>query len=388
MTPAEASRRALAAAFDQVAEAIFVTDAEGRIVFANEAFERVTGFPAAEAVGCTPRLLRSGRHDDAFYRNLWGTILAGEVWRGSVVNRRRDGSLYEAEASITPLRDSRGEVHQFVAVQRDVTALRQAQRLEALGLVVASMAHELNNPLSTLIMNLPLLEELWTDALPLLDAALAEDPEARLARLPWPVARESIPNLLAGVRRSAERLRSIAAGLKNFARPSEDRAPRRFLLDQPLRGALELTEPHARETGVRVEVHVDPELPELSGHPDRIEQVLVNLLLNAISFASAEEGRVEVRAASLGGGDWLDLRVLDNGPGVAPDLRHRLFEPFFTTRAGRGGTGLGLAISRRIAREHGGDLSLCAAPGGACFQLILPAADLEVEACERPGPVC
>ncbi len=121
---AQAERARLATAIDQAAEAIVVTDPDGRIVYANPAFERVTGYPRAELLGQNPRVLKSGAHDSAFYARLWSTLLAGETWRGTLTNRRKDGTLFEEEAAISPVRDSAGRITAYVAVKRDLTAER------------------------------------------------------------------------------------------------------------------------------------------------------------------------------------------------------------------------------------------------------------------------
>jgi diguanylate cyclase (GGDEF)-like protein/PAS domain S-box-containing protein len=119
----------LARALATAADPIFITDESGRIVWVNAAFSERSGFSAQEAVGHTPSFLKSGSHDTAFYRELWQTILAGRVWRGEVVERRKDGSLYTAEEVITPLRDDKGTVTHFVAIHHDVTLRkREAER--------------------------------------------------------------------------------------------------------------------------------------------------------------------------------------------------------------------------------------------------------------------
>ena len=120
----------LAKALATAADPIFITDHTGRIVWVNEAFSERSGFSPQEAVGQTPSFLKSGRHDASFYRELWQTILAGRVWRGEVVERRKDGSLYTADEVITPLRDDKGTVTHFVAIQRDITLRRQEAERE------------------------------------------------------------------------------------------------------------------------------------------------------------------------------------------------------------------------------------------------------------------
>ena len=145
-------------AVDQSAEAIVITDREGTILYVNPAFERISGYSREEAVGKIPRILRSGNQDKSLYREVWGALERGEVWTGHLNNRRKDGSLYEEDATISPVRDSSGNIVSFVGVMRDVTQLlalekqvRTAQKMEAVGTLAGGIAHDFNNALTGIV---------------------------------------------------------------------------------------------------------------------------------------------------------------------------------------------------------------------------------------------
>ena len=155
---AEAELRLLREAIEQAGEAIVITDPEANIRYANPAFETVTGYSREEIVGKSTRLLNSGQQSPEFYRDLWDTLLSGQTWQGSLVNRRKDGSLYSEEESISPVFDDQGRIVNYVAVKRDVSArlhledqLIQARKMESVGRLAGGIAHDFNNMLGIVL---------------------------------------------------------------------------------------------------------------------------------------------------------------------------------------------------------------------------------------------
>ena len=291
-TRAEEARRRLAAAVDQAAEAVMVTDAAGAIEYVNPAFERITGYTRDEAIGRNPRLLKSGRHDERFYRELWATITAGQPWKGHLVDRRKDGTFYEEEATISPVRDEHGVISNFVAVARDVThevALQQqldhAQRIEAIGRLAGGIAHDFNNLLQAILSQLAVLE------LRLRGTAGAQKPLDEVSQL---------------VRRGAALTRQL---LLFARRGTASREP--LDLNQVVEGAATLLRRVVRENvAVVTELSGEP-LLVLADH-GQLDQVLMNLAVNA-SDAMPEGGRLTLRTA--GDASRVRLSVTDTGAG-------------------------------------------------------------------------
>jgi PAS domain S-box-containing protein len=363
---AEEAHARLATVVEQATEIIVITDTNGTILYVNPSFERITGYTRAEAIGQNPRLLKSGRHDPEFYSRMWQTLKRGEVWRGHFINRRKDGTFYEEEATISPVREAAGEVTSYVGVKRDVTRevqleadLRQAQKMEAIGQLAGGVAHDFNNILSSLLMQTDLIG--MTDPLP------AE-------------VREGLQQIAADTRRAADLTRQLLLFSRRQVMQS-----RLLDVNEVVLNLARMLQRIIRED-VRLQLHLHPAPLTTFADTGMLEQVLMNLAVNARdampkggqllietapATVDANDARLHPDAAP---GRYVCLSVTDTGSGIPPEILPRIFEPFFTTKEPGKGTGLGLATVFGIVKQHQGWLKLENRPGqGATFRVYLPA---------------
>lgn len=343
------------AALRAAANGIVIADRDGTILWVNPAFTALTGYPAAEALGHTPRILKSGKQDASFYEELWRTILAGQVWRGETINRRKDGSLYTEEQTITPILGEDGRVTRFVAVKQDVTErkqlqeeLIQAEKLGALGELSAGIAHELNNPLAVMMGHAQLL---------------------RMGELD--------PKVASRVERIVDAAQRATRIVKNFLTAARRHPPEKVAvsINQVITDTLELVAYQLRVGNIEAETSLSSEVPSIAGDPHQLRQMMLNLVNNATQAMVGARGRGRLRVRTDRSGDGRSIRILvaDDGPGIAPEHQTRIFEPFFTTKPLGEGTGLGLAVVEAIVKDHGGSIGVESVPGeGATFIVDLP----------------
>jgi PAS domain S-box-containing protein len=360
----EEARALLAAATQQLTELVMITDTSRLIVYVNPAWERVTGYRAAEALGRTPGLLKSGKQDADFYARLDKALEQGSGWEGRVVNRRKDGSQYIQEGTITPIRDETGAVANYVSVSRDVTReverelrQRQSQKLEAIGTLAGGIAHDFNNILAAIIG--------FSD---LLETGLSPD--------------DPLQEHVRQIVNAGTRARDLVAKILTFSRQSirEARPVRMDVLVRDAIGLLRATLPAT----IAIRQEIGPDIPVLRADPTEVHQMVMNLCTNAAQAIGERAGTVTVslRAAARdepsrpgAGQPVVELAVADDGVGMTEEVMARIFEPFFTTKEAGKGTGIGLAVVHGIVGQMGGEIKVQSAPGkGTVMRVILPVA--------------
>ncbi|HDZ24640.1 MAG TPA: PAS domain-containing sensor histidine kinase, partial [Desulfobacteraceae bacterium] len=377
---AEAERIRLATALEQTGESVMITDTATNIQYVNPAFEKISGYSREEVMGKNPRLLQSGKHDQAFYQELWEALSAGRIWKGIFVNKKKDGELYKENATISPITNKHGKTISYVAVKRDVTReikleeqLRQAQKMESIGVLAGGVAHDFNNLLTTIMGNADLA---------LMD--LKEDTSAQR-------------NVLE-IQKAAQRAASLTRQLLTFSRKQVIQ-PTVLNLNHVVSGLEKMLR---RLIGEDIDflTAYEPEPWHVFVDPGQMEQVIMNLVVNArdampkggkltIETANVQldSGYLEDHGVENTPGSYVMLAVTDTGVGIDSDIRPHIFDPFFTTKERGRGTGLGLATVYGIVKQNKGYLWVYSELGeGTTFKVYLPRSVKEEELVDEKMP--
>jgi PAS domain S-box-containing protein len=360
----EEDQRRLAAAVDQVKEAVLILHRFGTIEYGNAALEEMTGYGREELLGQSVRMLWEKEQEAHFDQHIRDVARLGEVWRGRIVNRRKDGSLFVAAATVSPVRDGEDAVTHVAVVQRDIThevemesRMRQAQKMEAIGTLAGGIAHDFNNILGGIIG--------FTDM-----ALLQCDPSSDLY------------SHLKHIRKGGKRAADLVQQILTFSRQSS--AEKEPVLVAPLVvESLKLMRATLPAT-----IEIRQEL--LAGDarvlavPVQIQQIVMNLCANAFDAMREQGGRLTVRLEELSAEAcgkeqegkarrWVSLLVRDTGEGIDDEFLQRIFNPFFTTKETGKGTGMGLSVVHGIVTDLGGEITVRSHRGeGAAFTVLLP----------------
>lgn len=373
---AEEEKMRLVTAIEQAEEIIFITDLSGCITYVNPAYERVTGYTRAEIVGQHTSIQAHHTQDKAQIHDMIAAVGRGEVWKGHVVKKRKDGAPYEVEVILSPIRNSSGEALCYVSVERDVTRelemqqrLQQAQKMEAIGTFAGGIAHDFNNILSAIIGYAELARTAVGEAVP-------------------------VQRYLREVLRAADRARNLVMQILMFSRQTDQEV-------RPVSVTLIATEVlkflrASLPSTISISTSFSAESDRVLADSTQIHQLLMNLCANAKDAMIATGGvlhialeNVTVHPDSASGelhlhqGTYLKLTVSDTGCGMDQRILERLYDPFFTTKEQGQGTGLGLSVVHGIVKKCNGETSVRSEPGrGTAFAVYLPLAHTDTPAAE------
>ncbi len=359
--------RKLSSAVQQAGESVLITDRTGSIEYINPAFTAITGYSAEEVIGKSPSILKSDAQDPAYYKELWETVTRGDVWHGTLIDRKKDGSFYPALMTVAPVHDDHDNITHFVATQQDMTEYKrleeqffEAQKLQAIGTLAGGIAHDFNNMLAALQGNLFLVRQ---------HSKLSQKTESRLNSVDMIIVRAA----------------SMVRQLLTYAR--KDRVTMTpFSLNSFMKEGFKMLKTAIPEN---IEHVCDLCQDELIIHGDamQLQQALMNLLINARdAVEGSRQPKINCSLAPYSASiDFLNrhpeliktnfarLTVSDNGSGINHDKLNKIFEPFFTTKEVGKGTGLGLAMVYGSIITHGGVIEVESEAGkGSAFHIYLP----------------
>ncbi len=259
------------------------------------------------------------------------------------------------------------------ALRRSQDQLIQSQKMEALGSLVAGMAHEINNPTSLIMFNLPIVKRVWKDTLPWLKRAFRQEKPVEFGGYRIDFLERRLEPLIEDMEMAANRISKIVKDLRNFSRRSQVRDKAAVDVNAAVAAALRLAQTTMRNSGVELSLELADDLPRIQGNLTAIEQVALNVIINAIQAIDHDEGRIHIQTRHHPSEGTVAISVRDNGRGIAPEMADKLFDPFVTDKQGQGGTGLGLAVSYNLVEAHDGRIAFADANGGGTvFSLTFP----------------
>jgi len=364
--------RRLSAAINQVSDSVVITNADGDIEYVNPGFEKITGYTKKEAIGQNPRVLKSEKHDDAFYKNMWDTITAKKTWEGRIINKKKNGELYTEFATISPVLDANMYITNFVAIKRDITEdivrdakMQHAEKMEAVGQLAGGIAHDFNNIMQVIIGFSELLA-----------VDISHD--------------ENAINSLDEIQKAAGHAFELTKQLLLFSR-DENVKTTEIDLNTTVTSTLKIIKSAVGEN-IQITTNLDPELYVVRADNQQIERIIINMAINARD-AMPDGGALDIQTSnvvftskdttanpSVFAGTYVCLAITDSGSGMTDDVKNHIFEPFFTTKGRSKGTGLGLASTYATIQRYNGWINTYSEIGeGTTFKIYIPASNKQVQ---------
>jgi signal transduction histidine kinase/CheY-like chemotaxis protein len=251
--------------------------------------------------------------------------------------------------------------------------LQQAQKMETLGTLVAGVAHEINNPINLMMYNLPLIKQVWEDFQPLLRSAQKSEPDRKYGGFTYDFLMENMSQLIGDMELAAGRVTKIVADLKDFSRRSSAAEKVSMSLNRAVKNALRLAQTTLRASGVQLELDLSDNLPEFEGIQQSIEQIVLNIVINAVQAIDHDRGRICIETGYQLKDGRIFVHISDNGRGISSQIAGKIFLPFVTDKLASGGTGLGLSVSYNLVKAHDGEIKFESREGeGTHFWVYFP----------------
>jgi len=352
-------------AIQHAGDDIIITDKNGLIDYANDAFQKNMGYSITEAMGKSIDILKSHKHDNDFYNNLWFEVKKGNIWKGQFINKKKDGSLLTEDITVSPILSSSKEILGYVFVMRDISEklkaeekLRQSQKMETIGVLAGGIAHDFNNILSIIFV--------YTERLMM---ELSEDSKNF--------------QITSRILKAAERAKDLVQQILTFSRKKETEF-KPMQMDSILKETLKMIRATIPTT---IQIFEDIKSKSLIfADPSQIHQIFMNLFTNAAHAMKNKGGTLTVLMHDVcltdefikdnNGfivGDHIKITIKDTGYGIPQDIIEQIFEPFFTTKKEGEGTGLGLSVVKKIVSDMNGLINVESKVGeGTCFDIFIP----------------
>lgn len=373
---------------ETASEFIIAFDAEGRIIYVNRAWIETGGYAPDETSAKRIFELLPDDAQDAFQDRL-GQLKSGAFQKSlfETALLTADGARIPVEATLALLTDDEISL-QILVTARDITEkkmaqkqaqihheqLFQADKMVTLGTLASGVAHEINNPVTAIMLNAGILQKTWQAVLPILDRHSREAGDFNVGGMAYSMLQTRMPLLLESIADGARRVKTIVADLKDFARQSPSEMRDRIDINLLVEKAVGLLGNLIRKSTRRFQIDLGDDIPAFIGNAQKIEQVIINLVVNACQSITERERRVRIATWFDEAENCVAIEVGDEGCGIPEESLQRIRDPFFTTKRETGGTGLGLAIVDRIVRDHGGRLTFDSVVAvGTTVRVFLPA---------------
>ncbi|NWF88533.1 MAG: PAS domain S-box protein [Ignavibacteriaceae bacterium] len=332
-----------------------ITDTEGKMIYVNPAFLKVSGYSRDELIGENPRIFGNKKYGRKFWTEMWDTIKSGKVWIGDVENIKKNGEAFHTQLLISPILDDQQNVTGYFGIHRDLSdkktlekQLIHTQKMESIGTLAAGIAHEVGNPLASISAIVQVAQRYTTD--------------------------DSVKDKLELVKNQVNRISKIIRDLVDFSRPSNFELQLTDI-NKNISEAVEITKVGVKAKDVIFDMDLKPDIPRLHLVADQIQQVFVNILLNAadaILESQKKEKKIIIKSEQSHNNEVV-ITFKDTGTGISDENIPKIFEPFFTTKKEGKGTGLGLWVSYGIVKSFQGEIKVSSVYGqGTTFTIYLP----------------
>ncbi len=369
---------------------IWEVDVEGKYTYSSPVVEKVIGYRPEEIIGKYFYELFSPDERENLKKVAFEVFAKKEIFRNFPnCCIHKNGQRVMVETSGMPITNSAGKLLGYRGADRDITEqklaeerakrqqekLIQADKMISLGNLVAGVAHEISNPNNSITLNVPSIQDLWRDAKPLVTKSAKIESVKSLANLPMEEGVGLLEELLTAIQHDSERITKIVSGLKDFARTDTKGYGSEVDIENVINSSVKLIDSLIKQSTHQFSINLTP-LPSVRGNFQKLEQVFVNLIINACQALTDINQAVEIKTSHEQKHGRVTIQVKDQGRGMKKEVLGRVMEPFFTTRQSSGGTGLGVSISYGIVREHGGTMEYKSEPSkGTTVTIALPVAD-------------